>query len=175
MRILIIGLFFGILLAASPRSDAQELKLPYKDVGACPFECCVYRNWTAMKSITIHKSMSDNSPVIYRIRKGEKVRGLTGVVITSEPGEAKALKDITFEGYGVEVKKGEKVLLLTYQGEGYYRVWFKGKFFGADAYEDGLELTKQPRYEWWVKIRNRKGQIGWTKQSSDFRNQDECG
>lgn len=166
----------GVLLFLSGESFAQRLKLPYKDVGACPFECCMYRQWTATKALVIRKTMSDRSAVAFRIKKGEKVRGMTGVVITTVAGKAEILKDFTLESSKVKLKKGDAISLLTYLGEGWYRMWYRGKFFEDDGYAEGeINIVTQPESVWWVKIRNRKGQIGWTKSSESFDNQDQCG
>lgn len=166
---------FGIILFLSGQALAQTLKLPYRDVGACPFECCTYRQWTAKKNLVLYKQMSSRSPVAFRIKRGEKVIGMTGVVITGTPGKAEAAKDFTFQSSGVKLKKGETILLLTYMGEGWYRFWHRGKFYEDDGYEPGLEIKSQPKAVWWVKIKNRKGRIGWTSASEYFDNQDQCG
>jgi len=166
---------FAILLFLGSQTLAQTLKLPYKDVGACPFECCTYRQWWALKPVKLYKYMTENSPVAFRVKKGEKVRGLTGVVITNKPGKATAEKDMTMPNSDVKLKKGDTILLLTYQGEGYFRFWFKGKFYEDDGYAEGLKMTEQPDAVWWVKVRNRLGQIGWTKYPEVFDNMDQCG
>lgn len=169
-------LFWIILwLILSSQLNAQTLKLPYQDIGACPFECCTYREWVGNKETIIHKQMRDGSPVAFKIKKGEKVRGVTGVVITTVAGKVKVLKSQTLENSKVKVKKGETLLILTYLGEGYFRFWYKGKFFEENADLDGIKVVSQPKSVWWVKIKNRKGQIGWTRLSENFDNQDACG
>ncbi len=170
---LVIGL--SILFLATVPGFAQNLKLPYKDVGACPFECCTYRDWFAKKPISIFKTMNSGSPIAFKLKKGEKVRGVTGVVITSVAGKAKVLKNQTFENSKVKVKKGDTLLILTYLGEGFYRFWYQGKFFEESADIDGIKVLSQPKSVWWVKIRNRKGQIGWAISDGNFDNQDQCG
>lgn len=169
----VIGLSF--LLLATVQSFGQNLKLPYRDVGACPFECCTYRDWFASKPISIFKSMNSSSAVAFRLKKGEKVKGMTGVVVTSIAGKAKVLKDVTLENSKVRVKKGDTLLMLTYLGEGYFRFWYRGKIFEESADVDGIKFLSQPKSVWWVKIRNRKGQIGWTISDGNFNNQDQCG
>lgn len=165
----------GILLVLSSKTFAQSLKLPYKDIGACPFECCTYRQWTATKNLILYKKMSESSPVAFKIKKGEKVRGMTGVVITTIAGKAEVLKNQPLQSSKVQLKKGDTIFLLTYLGEGFYRFWYKGKFFEDDGYANGIKILSQPKSVWWVKIKNRRGQIGWTKDSEHFDNQDQCG
>ena len=44
-----------IFLAGLSRAaeNTEQPKLPYYDWGACPFECCTYQDWTAIKSIRV--------------------------------------------------------------------------------------------------------------------------
>jgi hypothetical protein len=165
-----IGLFL------TDNSFAQGPKVPYKDVGACPFECCLYRQWTAKKNTILYKQMSEKSSVAFRVKRREKVTGVTGVVITTEAGTVRALKDFTFSNAKVPVKKGDVFYPLTYLGEGYFRIWYRGKIFEDEVFDqDFMKVLSSPDSIWWVKIKNRKGQIGWTKLSENFDNQDGCG
>ncbi len=170
-----IAIGLSILFLATVSGFAQNLKLPYKDVGACPFECCTYRDWFARKPISVLKTMNSASPIAFKLKKGEKVKGLTGVVITSVAGKMKVLKSQTFENSKVRVKKGDTLLILTYLGEGFYRFWHNGKFFEESADIAGTKVLSQPKSVWWVKIKNQKGQIGWTISDGSFDNQDQCG
>jgi len=165
----------SLLLVLSSQSFAQRLKLPYKDFGACPFECCTYRQWVAKKNLVLYKKISGKSPVAFRIKKGEKVTGVTGVVITNIAGKADVLKTQTLESSKVQLTKGDTISVLTYLGEGWFRMWYKGKFFEDDGDSTGIKIVSQPKAVWWVKIKNRRGQTGWTKSSGDFDNQDQCG
>ena len=166
----------GISILFNNFASAQTLRLPYRDVGACPFECCVYREWKAIKPTTIFKNMNESSPVAFKIKKGEKVTGITGTVITSVAGKAIVLSNYIYEPTGAKFKKGDVLSLLTYLGEGHYQVWQKGKFFDAPADADEhFKVTRQPKSVWWVKIKNRQGQIGWTISDGNFGNQDQCG
>ena len=157
-------------------SFAQTPKLPYRDVGACPFECCQYRQWTARKDTIIYKQMRDGSAVAFKIRRSEKVAGLTGVVITTKAGQVKALKNFTLAAAKVPIKAGDIFYTLTYRGEGFYLIWYKGKKFEDEIFDqDKMKILSQPKAVWWVKIKNRKGQIGWTRLPENFDNMDACG
>jgi len=165
---------FLLLLVLSNQSDAQTLKLPYKDVGACPFECCTYRQWSAKKQTTIYKEMKDGSPIAFRIKKGEKVIGVSGVVITTKAGVVKVLKNNKLGK--VNLKAGDTLYILTNLGEGYNKIWYKGRIIAEQVYDDSLfKQISEPISIWWVKIKNRRGQIGWSKQSENFGNMDACG
>ena len=170
----IVLLAMGFILNGN--TLAQTPQVPFKDVGACPFECCLYRQWIAYKDTVLYKEMRENSPVAFKVKRREKVTGVTGVVITTKAGIVKALKDFTFENAKVSVKKGDLFYTLTYQGEGYFRIFYKGKRFADEVFDrDFMKVLSQPKSVWWVKIKNRKGQTGWTKFPENFDNKDGCG
>jgi len=148
---------------------------PFVDKGACPFECCSYRQWTVEKPTVIKREMSDGSAALFTVKKGEKVQGVTGVVITTRPGKVRVLKNTKIGE--VAVKRGETIYLLTYLGEGFFRMWRNGKLMEGEAFEDtpAFKVVNQPVSTWWVKIKNRRGQIGWSKQPDNFGNKDRCG
>ncbi|WP_295456308.1 hypothetical protein [uncultured Thiodictyon sp.] len=109
------------------------------------------------------------------LSKGEKVKGLTGVVITNRPGQAKLLRPMTIGGH--KAPAGAVVYLLTYQGEGFYKAWYDGKVFKNLDFSDEslIKVETAPDEIWWVKVRDRKGQTGWTKETDHFGNMDACG
>jgi WD40 repeat protein len=148
--------------------------IPYNDFGACPFEGCTYREWTAKADIPIRKDIGKNSPVIFSVKKGQKVNGLTGTVITLKPGVAEALSQVSIGG--IELRPGELVYGLHYEGEGVWKIWSKGKVasIGPDGFEN-LEVISYPETVWWVKIRNGSGQEGWTDDTKNFANKDRFG
>jgi hypothetical protein len=124
---------FSILLSTllTIPAFAVEHRLPerFEDPGACPFECCTYREWIVEKDTALYRKRDKRSPVVYRVKKGDVVTGVTGVVVTLTPGKAKVLKP-TILGHGnekVEAKPGELLYTLHYEGEGYWKLWFKGK------------------------------------------------
>lgn len=173
--------------------EAQELPpIPYYSWDACPFECCEYRDWKAEESINVLVNRDTDGRLAYKISKGEWVRAIGGVVITRRYGVSKVLKPFEAgysadgKGPALRLKPGELLYTLHYEGEGQYLFWYKGK-----AYIDGVagrepdkepldpELNTQtlsvPQYEWWVKIRNRRGQTGWSNAPEKFSNSDRCG
>jgi len=98
--------------------------------------------------------------------------GVTGTVITLRPGYAEALTRVQTEGGRLE--PGDIVYLLHYMGEGSWMIWFQGKIDGKGMTEN-FEILHYPETVWWVKIRNTKGQIGWSNQTENFGNMDDLG
>jgi uncharacterized protein YgiM (DUF1202 family) len=178
----LLWLSFSLLFLATVQSFAQSLKLPFKDVNVCPFECCTYREWTVKKNTVLLKQMTDKSATAFRVKKGEKVNGVGGVVITTKAGVGLVLQDIADSSYlpGTQiekkftVKKGETVSILTSEGEGFFQIFYKGVFTSRQVDDDTLKMVTEPESVWWVKIKNKKGQIGWTKLVDNFGNKDSC-
>ena len=167
--VILVGTLASIVAGQNSRPP-----MPFVDKGACPFECCTYRDWTVDKATTIRSAMSDSSPIAFRLRKGERVKGLTGVVITSQPGEVRVLKQTKIGRF--TAKPGDGIYLLTYEGEGFHKVWFKGRISSEETYDTALfRPISEPKAVWWVKIRNSRGHRGWSREPDNFGNKDQCG
>ena len=169
-----ILLVVGILASVTSGQRKSMPPMPFVDKGACPFECCTYREWNVTKTTIARKNMNDASSIAFRMKTGEKVLGITGVVITSKPGEVLVLKRTKLGRF--DLKKGDKIFLLTNLGEGFHKIWFRGKIFEDAAYDETkFKVIHQPTAIWWVKVKNRRGQIGWSRLPENFGNMDECG
>jgi len=170
----------------------QDIKppTPYLDRGACPFECCTYRRWTVEAGTVLYNQRSTNSGVAFRVQKGVQVTGLTGIVITRKPGKVlvKKARTIGLERK-IRVGPGDILYTLHYQGEGNYKLWFRGKIYEEEMptspylvtnvpieqREEYLQVIAEPDSIWWVQVKNARGQTGWTKQHRHFGNMDACG
>jgi hypothetical protein len=173
------NILFGAILSlliAIPVVSCQNPRppIPFIDKGACPFECCTYREWTVDKATTVRSAMRSGSSIAFRLKRGERVQGITGVVITSQPGEVRVLKRTKIGTATAE--RGDTIYLLTYIGEGFHKVWFKGKITEEETYDrTEFRVIAQPKAVWWVKVKNSRGQTGWSNSSDDFGNKDQCG
>jgi hypothetical protein len=154
------------------KQSASPVQLPYEDHGACPFECCTYREWIAKKGTAILQEMKENSQIAFQVEDNEKVIGLTGVVITTKAGNGKISKSAKGDNVGID--SGSVVYILSYSGEGFWKVWHQGKIISLEEGTD-FEMADKPETIWWVKIKNSKGQIGWTDKPDNFGNKDSCG
>jgi hypothetical protein len=183
------ALFFliNILLFSNFAVSSEEStkpRLPYLDWGACPFECCTYREWVANSPINVYKSRNEKSDMVFKLKKNERVRALTGVVVTHKLGITEILKPVKI-GYTsmgdvpqLSLKQGDIVYTLHYAGEGFEVFWFKGKTYSDElsiTNSDSFKTINSSGYVWWAKVRNRSGKTGWTNQTNLFNNQDSCG
>lgn len=181
-KFLFIVLFFSITCFAENNPVPPKV---FIDKGACPFECCKYGEWVAKTDIDL-KDKIDGQSVIEKIKNNEKVHAITGEVHTI-PNAVEIIRN-----HG-KFKKGDKIYLLTYQGEGFYKTWFNGSISSeeilfpgfTESYEfkncDPLKndcwgqiINTKRESVWWVKLKTRKGQTGWTHQSKEFLGQDSC-
>ena len=166
--------FVTAVFIGGAHAQSNGPRMPYVDNGACPFECCTYREWTVEKPTVAHREMRDSSPVTFRMKKGERVTGVTGTVITTRAGIVRVLKNTTLDN--VKLRRGDNLYLLTYLGEGFSKIWYKGRIFQGDPNDDVLfKETRKPIDVWWVKVKNRRGQTGWSRQPDNFGNKDQCG
>ncbi len=121
-----------------------------------------------------------------RFKAGSRVVGLTGQVITTKPGKFVIVKQ--HEKY----KPGDVLWVYTPLGEGYYKVWHKGKMYEQELdfmngpYERSSptceqtpdcwgKLESEGQLTWWVKVKSADGWIGWTDMPENFSNKDACG
>ena len=181
-------LLLAILISSSVAIGAPQKQPPkrYVDKGACPFECCTYRDWTTEKTTVVYERPNRNSGMVGRFKAGSKVVGLTGRVVTTTPG-----KFVVIKKYG-KYKPGDLLWIYTPLGEGFYKVWFKGKMYdqGLDVisgpFEESIppcesnaacwgKLERKLKVTWWVKVRSKDGLVGWTHRPENFGNKDACG
>ena len=161
---LLLGMLVSSVIAAQTPGEKKPPDV-YIDKGACPFECCTYREWVARTDVTLLDS-PNGKKVVGQIKKGERVLALTGEV-HSVPLRVTAKDDYPDAG----VKAGDTIYILHYEGEGYCKVWHDGNVVDVEDFD---EAGKQ-KITWWVKCKTHSGAIGWTVERGNFGNKDACG
>jgi hypothetical protein len=162
----------GSLLSQPTKSQAMaQPALPSFDWGACPFETCSYREWSVRETITVYDTWKPDRREIAKLSTGDKVTGVTGVVITYRPGTVRMDRDFPEQN----LKRGEIILTYAYRGEGFSAVWFKKRFYdefdisfakwpdgtgcgGAHCAATYVDLGEK---HWWAQVRMKSGAIGW--------------
>ena len=154
------------------------------DEGACPFECCQYGDWTATRATPAFESPDDGAKQAAVIPPGAAVTALGGFVRTvGQPF-------VVARAHG-PYKPGDTLMVYTYQGEGAFKVWHKGRQFTEDlgfspyGGTGGQRCTEAPtcwgslarelQPHWWAKVRLADGRVAWVRGSDDFQGQDACG
>src|SRR5438477_1090405 len=171
LRHVVLLSLFATPASVTPSANAQQPPKIHIDRGACPFECCTYREWVAKKDKTLVNA-PNGKKVVAHIHKGERVQAITGEV-HSHPLRVVARHDHLEAG----VKVGDTIYILHYMGEGYWKVWHNGKLIDIENFSDE---GPYPKYTWWVKLKTHAGAIGWTlnersQSGNDFDNTDACG
>jgi hypothetical protein len=172
----LVALAVTALACAALTASGEDPAFPREAPGACPFECCQYGRWTGRAATVARLRPDRRSAEVFRVVLGEPVDALTGVIVTLNPGHARATTTLQLEG--VTVAAGQEVLVLRPLGEGVFKIWLSGRVFEAQllaAEESSLRLLSEPRMVWWVQIRNGHGRIGWTDQADRFDGTDACG
>lgn len=173
--------------AFQERLDSLAARPPDEYVArdACPFECCVYREWTVEERTELFDDVAGSS-VVAVVESGDRVEGLTGQVhVTPSP------VGVVHPPAWYALEPGDIFFLLDYVGEGFYHVWVDGEVRELELdtavrgycpipAEDcwGERLADTSRAEastWWVKVRTSGGLVGWTDRSDRFGNIDACG
>jgi hypothetical protein len=179
----------GLCAGAGGRTTTPAPPVPYEDYGACPFECCTYRIWTVEADTEVHTDRQDSSPVAFRVRRGEQVVGITGIVVTMKLGRAIVRESIVIELQIPGLMPGSLVYVLSYVGEGAWKIWVGGQIYETEVSGKeeicvgrrgetiacAIQITEEPQTAWWAKVRNSTGQEGWTRQLDHFGNMDACG
>ena len=177
----------GVLLIGAGLSMAQQAAtgppVPFEDVGACPFEGCVYRTWTANRAVAVRTERRSDAPIAFRMTKGARVQALTGVVVTHKAGRVEFPKPVELrtELGPLRIQPGETLYLLTYKGEGVTKAWFKGVLYdeldGASFFNDLCNrnpercegrIVERPSRVWWVQVEDARKRVGWTDEPTAF-------
>ena len=163
--------------------SADRPPVPFEDAGACPFEGCAYGMWTARQPVAARRERRRESPMTFRIPRGDTVAAITGVVVTLRPGRVRfrARHEMNSQSGRVRVEPGQTLYLLTYQGEGFTKAWFQGRLYdeldGSEFFNAACDdnpsrcagrVIEQPRREWWVQVRDAAGRTGWTNEPDAF-------
>lgn len=179
---ILITFISALCLTVHPQSKPPAR---FVDKGACPFECCTYRRWTTGKTTIGYKRPDKNSGTAGTFKAGSKVMAITGEV-RSTPG-----RYVVTKAHG-KYRPRDILWIYTPLGEGFYKVWFKGKMYDEELeymtgpFEKSIpgcedtpacwgKLETELKVEWWVKIKSPTGWVGWTNEADHFGNKDACG
>jgi hypothetical protein len=155
---------------------AEDHPVFYIDKGACPFECCTYREWRAEKTTRLYAKPKTSSPVVGVAVEGTIVKAQAGEVHT-RPGKLIVKRDVA------AFRKGDILWVYTYLGEGFFKIWYRGRFIEEEVDFDYRNPTSDdwgyfevlPHSVWWARLRTSKGIEGWTSHPENFSNKDACG
>jgi hypothetical protein len=183
-----IAIALALFMTSANAQPKSQPPTPYVEWGACPFEGCAYGRWVAQRRTPVLSERRVGAPLAFNVVAGQCVTAITGVVVTSRPGRIKVVSPITLgeAPTTVSLKPGNIIYTLRYLGEGYELFWFNGRIYKDQIYSrqlgpiptnlpvDPLEVLELPTSKWWIKIRSRTGQVGWSARAEDFGGNDSC-
>ena len=177
-----------LVVAACGRTQRAGPTIPFDEPGACPFQCCTYREWSVVWGTDVRIDRRDDAPVAFHVAVNDTVTAVTGVVTTTKAGRATSSRQVSVGANRVPVAAGQPIYLLRSIGSGDWKIWMNGQtdeqYIGSPAYcasgkqgsdECALTVLEQPETVWWVNMRDALGREGWTREVDHFSNIDSCG
>lgn len=165
LSLLIVSIAFYLFLLT------DRLSLPFEDFGATIYQHYKYGEWVAQKDALVYQDRTASAPVAFKVSPHEKVDVLAGVVVTTELGIAEVSKSETING--VTVAAGTNVFILTPGEHSCVKVWRKGwpnpptdeylagRNWKYPVYMCNLQIQKKQISTRWIKIKNKRGNVGW--------------
>lgn len=155
------------IIPRSPSVD-QENRVVRSFSGKCPGEGgCRFGEWEATDEVTVYRDYSENPSTHFKVKKGEKVEGITSILEVYRLGELLVKEDVEIPEQGIYLQKGETVNTYYYLGEGYFSASVDGEDVEVPGIDCCDEKTK-PKTALWLQVRNEAGKIGWTNQVDRF-------
>lgn len=133
--------------------------------GLCPFECCTYREWTALQEVVAYRSERDTTAAAFTLAAGERFTAHDGNVHVDRPGlavvtDTSELRRAMGRTFGLA--PGDTLALLAPAGEGHMWMWNGRETFTADPLYGG-RIVRDARWDWWVRVSNAAGASGWIR------------
>jgi hypothetical protein len=152
-----------------PPVASEPPTMPYEDAGACPFEGCTYREWTARETVQVLTDRKQGAPVAFTLNAGDRITAVTGVVSVTRPGRITftAPTEIDSAGGRLTMQAGETIYLLTPTGEGHHVASVRGRI--VRDVDGGIGTLVEPvQFTWWVQMRDASGRRGWVAVTRQF-------
>ena len=155
-------------------SEARAIAAPdaYVARGACPFECCVYGRWTVQTLAVLRAAPTIGADSLGTLAPGTTISADSGLVRVNPTGLAVVTGAVPHDMLHdtIQLRPGDTLELLDYEGEGYRNVRWKGRAVTLMEYWDttgsrGVTLLRKPVSQWWVHA--TAGQVrGWVLMDS---------
>lgn len=164
--------------------------------GACPFECCIYREWIAEAPVVVRSAPAGDAAIVVTLPAGARFDADTGFVrITSAQlvvvtRSVEAWMHAPGERYGGipdTIAVGDTLLVLEHLGEGHVMMTHGDDLVSAEQFwpaadgwtphggAKGIAIGEHGA-EWWARVRTAAGATGWIDAyGSQLGNVDACG
>lgn len=141
-----------------PTVDDVYTYLGCEGEGGCPF-----RNWRTIESTAVLAERSPTASVLATLVPGE------WVFVEAVETRLIPVRGVVREG-AQDLRAGEVVYELEYEGEGYSNYWIRG---GRGTLGDQVQVeweqrvvspTVQATLGLWARVRRENGQVGWVQE-----------
>jgi hypothetical protein len=142
--------------------------------GACPFECCTYREWVAEGPIAVVGGERDRGRPRFTIAAGERFRADSGNVWITGLLLVAVQQPVADAPYWSFVA-GDTLVVLDHLGEGHFNVWHAGRVQDVEGFWEpwrdgpGAGTLGAQRSEWWVHVTLPDGRAGWFEAAPEVR------
>ena len=164
--------------------------------GACPFECCIYREWVAEGPVVLRAAPVRDAAVVLTLPAGARFDADTGfvritgaqLVVVTQPVEAwRHEVGQRYGGAPDTIAAGDTLLVLERLGEGHVMLTHGDDLVSAEQFwaaPDGWTphggsrgtVIGEHGSEWWARVRAATGLTGWIDAyASELGNADACG
>lgn len=150
---------------AIPSGGVVEVALPPvpRLQPGCEGECCGKLNSNrVLKATALYEKPEAESAVLSQLPEGSEFKEVRNFVRVLKHGKAIVREDVASEGATTaDLAIGDELELLSYDGEGLYTVWAKGKLRSILLDPPAYEIQSEAETESWVEITLPDGRKGW--------------
>ena len=183
-----------VTLAALARAQSRPA-MPIVRPG-CTVECCGYGDWIAPSRAIAKRHSRTSSETAFVLGPGDTVTALTGHVSVTSPGVAVFTDRFTVQAFEMaqgaakavrlHMRRGDSLFVIMINAEASDAVvWHHGRTFvlgsGLAVFaihvatpEAPYNVISMPTIDWWVRVRNRSGQLGWLRNQARFAGANDC-
>jgi hypothetical protein len=141
--------------------------------GSCGGEGgCMFGQWKARNAVTVYRERSTSAPVVFLLKKGETVTGVSAhlVIEKGSPCVAKGTVYVTplKGGRETQAPAGTKFSLLYYGGEGTFVADDGRQHVLVCCLGDSMSCAGEPHETQWLQVRSLAGGVGWAKGRENF-------
>lgn len=170
--------------ASAKEAVGLQPAMYYEETNVLLGEGWCFGSWHVDKPVKLFERRDPDSPIITILKPGTLITAESGDMLTLRPGKAEVLRSRTIQlenGESMRLDQGNALELLSYEGEGQYRVYFHDHIFsdeigspegcykkGCQEKMFGYKTEREPETQWWVKIRYNAMDSGWSNQSERF-------
>jgi hypothetical protein len=147
--------------------------VPFVVRDVCPGEGCEFTEWLACVTYRAYAADSTSALVVFNLERDELFTALGGDLHVQSAGMV-VFRDTVRANDGSSTRvftPADTLFPLYYEGEGEIRWFLHGRAQTGDLFfpngddsvsSDGKIVRVRPyRADWWVRVRNQKGQEGW--------------